>query len=53
MNTIKKISQAATISGKYLINFDQILGRGATSTVFRGTPITIQVKSSRADYPSP
>lgn len=53
MNTLKKISQTATISGKYLINFDQVLGRGATSTVFRGTALTIKAKLSKAGYLSP
>lgn len=51
MNTLKKMNQTATISGKYLIHYDQVLGRGATSTVFRGTPLPIKVKPSTNNNP--
>jgi hypothetical protein len=41
MNTLKKMEKGCYCIGKYIIYYDQIIGKGATATVFKGkSPLT-------------
>lgn len=46
MNTLQKTGQSSEQIGKYVIHYDQILGRGATATVFKGKNFPMKVISA-------
>lgn len=45
---IPKTKASSESIGKYTLHYDQIIGKGATSTVFKGTPSIIKAKSPTA-----
>lgn len=47
MNVPKTKTHIESI-GRYTLHYDQIIGKGATSTVFKGTPPIIKAKSLTA-----